>query len=140
MEFIINPFEQVFRNLSVHFLHMICLKLNIFDYNKKFELFICVCMIFTQILVTLMQIFYMKSLTDFSIKKYLTETIKPIFFVCILLIPVKFLFYNSFFSIHFIFSFLITMITTTVMAYFVGLNVAERNMIHKVLKKITHKQ
>lgn len=99
-----------------------------FEYGYE-PYYISIFMIVAQVLVTLMQIFYMKVLTKFTIRKYFSETLKPILWVCLLLIPVELLFSSNLINIHFLISMIIVSFLTIILCFYVGLNHVERNFI-----------
>lgn len=124
--------HQIFYSIIV----LIPLPLSYVAFQRGFSpYYISVFMIFAQILVTIMQIFFMKTLTKFSLKKYLSETLVPILLVCLILIPFILLIYNSIFSFHVILNMLLTAVVTITLAIFVGLNVDERNIVAQVFRK-----
>lgn len=91
--------------------------------------YISVLMIISQIFVTAMQIFFMKLLTNFTLRKYYFETLKPIFWVCLALIPVQILFTSKIVETHFLINFLLVSLLTLVLCFYLGLNHTERSTI-----------
>ena len=118
---------------------IIPLPLSYFAFVYNYEpYYLSIFMIFAQVCVTSLLIFYMKVLTKFTLRKYFSETLQPILRVCFLLIPVQILFTSDFINLHFLINIIIVSLLTIILCFYVGLNHMERNIIKGIVLNIYH--
>lgn len=83
------------------------------------------------------QVHILKNLTDFKVSKYLSKTVKPIFWVALITIPqilIRHYWGQSFIDVI-IFS-IVSIILIIITIYFIGLNNQEKIVVNNYIKKI----
>lgn len=97
---------------------------------------ISVTLIIAQFLVLIMQLTILVNISDFKINQYVNQTIKPVFFVVVAIIPQYFI---NFLIEKNLYIFLLTSVSSVIWTCFVvfliGLNKKEKNMIINYIKK-----
>lgn len=107
-------------------------------YMLKFPPYIItIIFIAVEIIFLLVQTSILSKLTKFTFSKYFSGTLLPVFFVTLLIIPLFFLrkiFDQSFISLIVV-SF-VSVLTTLLIIYFVGLDKQEREIVNSILVKL----